>query len=240
MNSTKNVGKQSQVGKAKRYKQLPPVDSPYYNPRYWRDYTYYLRHRKGKETKKIGAKAWRSIERIVRLCKGEYTDPKAYTFFRYITTIETDIVPDTWQEVQEQLQEAWWVEEEDVAQECKAFILSRKTGGGYTLRHLVCHISRWLVSNQQVFKRLSNWEEHYEYEYVSNKESDLQPTYTENTNYKLISGSLYPKLTRYENYIAYWLSLGYSKTKLAATIGKHSIINNEIPLINSKLRSYND
>lgn len=217
MSLTRNTKTRLKDGSRKPFvwynKYPPPTDNPFIkNPDHWRDYSYYLKYRKGKETKKVDAKAWRHIPRIVRLCKGEYTDSKAYSFFNYFTTVETSPKPETWQKVQELLQSAFWVEEEDIEQECKMFILSKRTGGGYTLRHLTCHIARYLIFKQGVFKRQDlAWNEAYKYMYHETT-NDLD--YTENNNYRLLKGQIYPELTHYENYLAYLVSLGYTKTRL--------------------------
>lgn len=158
-----------------------------------------------KEDKRLGGLAWKYVDLLVEFSKGRVVREDAAGFFNMFFNPPFPGGPTSTDEVIEKLRAAWWVEEEDIRQQCYAYLLSRKTHEKATVVHMTFMLFKWLRWNQKVFSRQSGWEERYNtgcpttYEMPLPSQTGLDILLKENTS-----------LSLYDRYLIYYIVLGYS------------------------------
>lgn len=149
---------------------------------------------------RMGELAYQYIDRLSLLSRGIWTDPGAWKFFQLFTTNRYNHPVDTILEAQEKLQEAWWIETEDVAQECYLFLHRMKSCDKGALVYLTLYLAQWL--DWRVFGRKEDNVETPEDYILPSEPDDL---------YLLIDN----QLSLWERYIYYCISTGYEIKPLA-------------------------
>lgn len=167
-----------------------------------------------------------AIDRLISMSKGRETSRAAYKFYYSFTTRNRYSIGrsdlHTTEQVRNELQEAYWVEEEDIRQFCYTWLCSFRNKLGHHfktrtgVKYLTYALRDWLVGPMKVFS-YKGWEEKY-INYLGNQDYEMpQPP----LDIQIILGtSPYYKylkeLSLYNKYLIYCYSLGYS----AYTIGK--------------------
>ena len=101
------------------------------------------------------------VENIVRCAKGISIGYRSLHFYEQFLNLRFPVIGmvDTVDEVREVLQDAWWVEEEDIRQQCYMWMYSM--GHNITTyvapKYLFMYVRDWLLL-QKVFQRHTDWE----------------------------------------------------------------------------------
>ena len=170
---------------------------------------------------------------FIKLAKGLDYSPTSDWFYNLFLPFDRPSIPKDIFEIRDQLQAAWWVEEEDIQQEI-AFVLLKyhdpekdKTGTPLGLLHIVAqHLRDYLVHQEKVFLKQSDWEQSYieQVDIYNNTVSEPEPnsdlpqkTFNLNAVMQKLSTE-FPNMNRFERYVL------YLKDYLGLSIGNISAI----------------
>jgi hypothetical protein len=108
---------------------------------------------------------------LVRLCKGQVSYKEGKWFYHLFLDPRYYGVPSSIEDVRAILQQAWWVEEEDLQQEITLLVLRLGWNPDkYILPGIALNLRDHLVHHQKVFARQTDWERDYQLEDCFNRE----------------------------------------------------------------------
>lgn len=159
------------------------------------------------------------IELYIRLAHGrDYTETGRY-FYSCFFDAGHPLIPDTIEEVQEALQDAWWVEDDDLRQEILLVIYRYRNAPPPELKKAVSrHLRRYLVWHQRVFIKNAD----HLHLYGTGEATLYEPRPNWECNDFFLSDfclHMGREFTRFERYLLYlYCHLGLSKNEICAII----------------------
>ena len=185
------------------------------------------------------------MNRLVAQAKGKLGDKTAYSFYNMFTDRSNAFSPKDKEDVRLELQNAWWIEEEDVRQflYMRAVILFRKINRPITytlvLGMLSYDLRDWLV-DQGVFDHPSHFREEYQFHLSNHLLINIEDSYE---NIRLGVGTLLYlseeesySLSLYERYLLYCLLTTGGTRPTARTTGQErNQVRTEIRRLSARL-----
>jgi hypothetical protein len=163
---------------------------------------------------RLGIAFRNTINYLVDLCKGRIDTVDGEWF--YVLFIKDDVFncPTTIQEVQQALANAWWIEEQDIRQELFYYTYKYKLTSNSDARfNLARNIRDYLIYDQRLFSRQSDWEDTYSLQQEEDTEIEIMPGLDMVFAERLPLSSQLPLFNRYIAYLSCILELSIDEIR---------------------------
>jgi len=181
------------------------------------------------------------IDGMVKIIKGHGYDERANIFYGMFLNKPLPLGPDpSIDTIREDFQNAWWIEEEDIKQECYLFSYCKGHNIDYWAQasYLFLYLRDWILK-MRVFPRLHNSAERIVLEETETTyelpppQIDLRILFNKHPFFN------FKDLSLYHRYMIYCFSQGHNICDIAELTGQHRpFVHKEVDELRSVMESY--